>query len=45
MELVGEFPKSLAFTGKYSSEFFNRKGKFSKTDILIFANGLDKTFY
>ena len=27
IELVGEFPKSLAFSGKYSSEFFNRKGE------------------
>ena len=26
MELVGEVPKSIAFSGKYSSEFFNRKG-------------------
>ncbi|KAG8217110.1 kinase-like protein [Butyriboletus roseoflavus] len=25
MELVGEFPKSVAFSGKYSSEFFNRR--------------------
>jgi len=28
MELMGEFPRSLAFSGKYSSEFFNRKGVF-----------------
>lgn len=28
IELVGEFPKSLAFSGKYSSEFFNRKGRY-----------------
>ena len=26
MELMGEIPKSVAFSGKYSSEFFNRKG-------------------
>jgi serine/threonine-protein kinase SRPK3 len=26
IELVGEFPKSLAFSGKYSPDFFNRKG-------------------
>lgn len=26
MELIGEFPKVIAFSGKYSSEFFNRKG-------------------
>lgn len=33
MELMGEFPKSVAFSGKYSSDFFNRKGtrKFSIT--------------
>ena len=23
---MGEFPKSLAFSGKYSSDFFNRRG-------------------
>ncbi|KAG8876536.1 serine/threonine protein kinase, CMGC group [Tulasnella sp. 331] len=27
MELMGEMPKSLAFAGKYSAEFFNRKGE------------------
>ncbi|KAG6808328.1 hypothetical protein H0H92_004519, partial [Tricholoma furcatifolium] len=27
MELLGELPKSLAFGGKYSGEFFNRKGE------------------
>lgn len=26
IELIGEFPQSLAFSGKYSSRFFNRKG-------------------
>ena len=26
MELVGEFPRSLALSGKYSNEFFTRKG-------------------
>jgi hypothetical protein len=26
IELMGEFPKSLAFSGKYSPDFFNRKG-------------------
>lgn len=26
MELMGEFPKSVAFSGKYSGDFFNRKG-------------------
>lgn len=26
IELVGEFPRSLALSGKYSNEFFNRKG-------------------
>lgn len=26
IELVGEFPKSLALSGKYSNEFFTRKG-------------------
>lgn len=27
IELMGEIPKTIAFSGKYSSEFFNRKGK------------------
>lgn len=27
IELLGEFPKSIAFSGKYSGEFFNRKGE------------------
>ncbi|KAI9453429.1 kinase-like protein [Russula earlei] len=27
IELVGEFPPTLAFSGKYSSRFFNRKGE------------------
>lgn len=27
MELMGEIPRSVAFAGKYSAEFFNRKGK------------------
>ena len=29
MELVGEFPKTFALSGKYSSEFFNRRGSSS----------------
>lgn len=28
IELMGEFPKSLAFSGKYSSDFFNRRGPY-----------------
>ncbi|KZT33954.1 kinase-like protein [Sistotremastrum suecicum HHB10207 ss-3] len=27
MELIGEFPRKIAFSGKYSTEFFNRKGE------------------
>jgi len=27
IELMGEFPRSIAFSGKYSGEFFNRKGE------------------
>ncbi|KAG6873152.1 hypothetical protein C0995_002306 [Termitomyces sp. Mi166 len=27
MELMGEIPRSIAFSGKYSGEFFNRKGE------------------
>lgn len=29
IELIGEFPRSLALSGKYSGEFFNRKGVYS----------------
>ncbi|QRW15292.1 Serine/threonine-protein kinase [Ceratobasidium sp. AG-Ba] len=27
IELLGEFPRAIAFSGKYSGEFFNRKGE------------------
>lgn len=27
IELLGDFPKSLAFSGRYSAEIFNRKGE------------------
>jgi serine/threonine-protein kinase SRPK3 len=27
IELLGEFPRSVAFAGKYSGEFFNRRGE------------------
>jgi serine/threonine-protein kinase SRPK3 len=33
IELLGEFPKSIAFSGKYSGEFFNRKGKSRCTSL------------
>ncbi|KAH9986830.1 kinase-like domain-containing protein [Russula compacta] len=36
MELVGEFPQSLAFSGKYSSRFFNRKGELRHINKLRF---------
>lgn len=38
MELMGEIPRSVAFSGKYSSEFFNRKGVF---EILHFVRLLN----
>jgi serine/threonine-protein kinase SRPK3 len=35
MELLGEIPKSVAFSGKYSGEFFTRKGALlSSSDVL-----------
>jgi hypothetical protein len=37
IELVGEFPKSVAFSGKYSSEFFNRKGESCKFILTPFS--------
>ncbi|KAF8437612.1 kinase-like domain-containing protein [Boletus edulis BED1] len=36
MELVGEFPKVIAFSGKYSSEFFSRKGELRHINKLRF---------
>ena len=46
IELVGEFPKSLAFSGKYSPDFFNRKGAStvwssvcSGASLMIYSSG------
>ncbi|PFH53511.1 hypothetical protein AMATHDRAFT_137398 [Amanita thiersii Skay4041] len=36
IELMGEFPKHIAFSGKYSSEFFNRKGELRHINKLRF---------
>ncbi|KAH7919800.1 kinase-like protein [Leucogyrophana mollusca] len=36
MELMGEIPKAVAFSGKYSSEFFNRKGELRHINKLRF---------
>ncbi|KAI0657078.1 kinase-like domain-containing protein [Cubamyces menziesii] len=36
IELMGEFPKSLAFAGKYSSDFFNRRGELRHIQKLRF---------
>lgn len=36
IELMGEIPKSIALTGKYSSEFFNRKGELRHISKLRF---------
>ncbi|TFY57891.1 hypothetical protein EVJ58_g6747 [Rhodofomes roseus] len=36
MELMGEIPKSIAFSGKYSSDFFNRKGELRHIQKLRF---------
>ncbi|KAL0947838.1 hypothetical protein HGRIS_013900 [Hohenbuehelia grisea] len=36
MELMGEIPKSIAFSGKYSAEFFNRKGELRHISKLRF---------
>ena len=35
IELVGEFPKSIAFSGKYSPEFFNRKGLYELAPNMV----------
>ena len=40
MELMGEFPKSVAFSGKYSSDFFNRKGPW-----FLFSPGIVLTIF
>ncbi|TFK45898.1 kinase-like protein [Heliocybe sulcata] len=36
MELMGEFPKSVSFSGKYSHEFFTRKGELRNIQKLRF---------
>ncbi|TFY82776.1 hypothetical protein EWM64_g1226 [Hericium alpestre] len=36
IELMGEFPQSLAFSGKYSSRYFNRKGELRHINKLRF---------
>ncbi|KAI0060910.1 kinase-like protein [Artomyces pyxidatus] len=36
IELIGEFPQSLAFSGKYSSRFFSRKGELRHINKLRF---------
>ncbi|KAI8974159.1 kinase-like domain-containing protein [Trametes punicea] len=36
IELMGEFPKSIAFSGKYSSDFFNRRGELRHIQKLRF---------
>lgn len=34
MELMGSFPKPVMFSGRYSRDFFNRKGDFFLTRTL-----------
>jgi len=36
MELMGEIPKSVALQGKYSAEFFNRKGEVLEPILITF---------
>lgn len=36
MELLGEFPKKVAFSGKYSHEYFNRKGAQPPLSFILF---------
>ena len=36
---MGEFPRSLAFAGKYSGEFFNRKGSSGFTEVPTRSGG------
>ena len=38
MELIGEFPKAIAFSGKYSSEFFSRKGAYAYPTVVHVAH-------
>jgi len=35
VELLGDIPRSLALTGKYSHELFNRRGKFPSFPHLL----------
>ena len=32
IELVGNIPRHIAFSGKYSREFFNKRGKFLSSE-------------
>ena len=34
IELLGPIPKTIALSGYYSHEFFNRKGKISLSDTI-----------
>ncbi|KAF8880334.1 SRSF protein kinase 2-like protein, partial [Gymnopilus junonius] len=36
IELLGEIPKSIALSGKYSHEFFNRKGELRHINKLLY---------
>jgi hypothetical protein len=36
IELMGDFPKSLAFSGKYSPDFFSRKGTSTAWSVSFF---------
>jgi len=36
IELVGDFPKSVAFSGRFSSDFFNRRGELRHISKLRF---------
>lgn len=39
IELMGEFPRNVAFSGKYSGEFFNRKGSSGFTEVPTRSGG------
>lgn len=41
IELMGDFPKSLAFSGKYSPDFFNRKGTSNAQSVNFLRSFVD----
>jgi hypothetical protein len=37
IELLGDIPKHILFSGRYSKEFFNKKGQFTITFVVFLS--------